>query len=167
MFDRTRPRGRRYRSSSAGRMSIASGRRGSGGVYEFRHRCGFLSGCGAFLDVGVHQDALVHISATSNSFVRDPRAGAKPAAIVCLKLLEVDPKRHGISLTMHLDGRPAERNDRWPPPKLRRFNLPPRAAPWRKPYSAPASPAAIRLSPPRWGEGDEGRSEKPKKSWRF
>jgi protein Tex len=79
---------------------------------------------GAFVDVGVHQDGLVHISAMSNSFVRDPRAVAKPGDIVRVKVLEVDPKRRRISLTMRLDERPApprppERNDREPPPKPR------------------------------------------------
>ncbi|MBV8472636.1 MAG: RNA-binding transcriptional accessory protein [Hyphomicrobiales bacterium] len=58
---------------------------------------------GAFVDVGVHQDGLVHISAMSKSFVKDPRAVAKPGDIVRVRVLEVDTKRRRISLTMRLD----------------------------------------------------------------
>jgi uncharacterized protein len=58
---------------------------------------------GAFVDVGVHQDGLVHISAMSKSFVKDPRAVAKPGDVVRVRVLEVDPKRRRISLTMRLD----------------------------------------------------------------
>src|SRR5207253_2295174 len=58
---------------------------------------------GAFVDVGVHQDGLVHISAMANAFVKDPRKIAKPGDVVRVKVLEIDPKRHRISLTMRLD----------------------------------------------------------------
>lgn len=58
---------------------------------------------GAFVDVGVHQDGLVHISALANSFVKDPRTVVKPGDIVQVKVLEVDPARRRISLTMRLD----------------------------------------------------------------
>jgi uncharacterized protein len=58
---------------------------------------------GAFVDLGVHQDGLVHISAMAQSFVKDPRAVAKPGDIVKVKVLEVDAKRRRISLTMRLD----------------------------------------------------------------
>jgi uncharacterized protein len=58
---------------------------------------------GAFVDVGVHQDGLVHISALANSFVKDPRAVVKPGDIVRVKVLEVDQPRKRISLTMRLD----------------------------------------------------------------
>jgi len=58
---------------------------------------------GAFVDVGVHQDGLVHISAMANSYVRDPRKIAKPGDVVRVKVLEVEPKRRRISLTMRLD----------------------------------------------------------------
>lgn len=62
---------------------------------------------GAFVDVGVHQDGLVHISAMSNTFVKDPRQIAKPGDVIRVKVLEVDPKRRRISLTMRLDQAPA------------------------------------------------------------
>jgi uncharacterized protein len=58
---------------------------------------------GAFVDVGVHQDGLVHISAMANTYVKDPRKIAKPGDVVRVKVLEVDPKRRRISLTMRLD----------------------------------------------------------------
>jgi uncharacterized protein len=58
---------------------------------------------GAFVDVGVHQDGLVHVSAMSTSFVKDPRAVVKPGDIVRVKVLEVDKPRKRISLTLRLD----------------------------------------------------------------
>jgi len=58
---------------------------------------------GAFVDVGVHQDGLVHISAMANAYVKDPRTIAKPGDVVRVKVLDVDPKRRRISLTMRLD----------------------------------------------------------------
>ncbi len=57
---------------------------------------------GAFVDIGVHQDGLVHISALSNSFVRDPHAIVKTGQVVKVKVLEVDEKRKRIALTMCL-----------------------------------------------------------------
>ncbi len=48
---------------------------------------------GAFVDVGVHQDGLVHISAMANTYVSDPRKIATPGDVVRVKVLEVDPKR--------------------------------------------------------------------------
>ncbi|ACA17357.1 RNA binding S1 domain protein [Methylobacterium sp. 4-46] len=67
---------------------------------------------GAFVDVGVHQDGLVHISALSNSFVRDPRAVVKPGDVVRVKVLDVDVPRKRISLTMRLDDAPQARPGR-------------------------------------------------------
>jgi len=58
---------------------------------------------GAFVDIGVHQDGLVHISALANSFVKDPRSVVKPGDIVKVKVVEVDPARKRIALTMRLD----------------------------------------------------------------
>jgi uncharacterized protein len=64
---------------------------------------------GAFVDVGVHQDGLVHISAMANTYVKDPRKVAKPGDVIHVKVLEVDPKRRRISLTMRLDESPEVR----------------------------------------------------------
>ncbi len=57
---------------------------------------------GAFVDIGVHQDGLVHISALSNKFVKDPREVVKAGDVVKVKVLEVDEKRKRIALTMRL-----------------------------------------------------------------
>ncbi len=57
---------------------------------------------GAFVDIGVHQDGLVHISALSNTFVKDPHTVVKAGQIVKVKVLEVDEKRKRIALTMRL-----------------------------------------------------------------
>jgi uncharacterized protein len=54
------------------------------------------------VDVGVHQDGLVHISALSDTFVKDPRSVVKPGDIVRVKVLEVDKARKRISLTMRM-----------------------------------------------------------------
>jgi uncharacterized protein len=58
---------------------------------------------GAFVDIGVHQDGLVHVSALSNRFVKDPREVVKAGQLVKVKVLEVDVKRQRIALTMRLD----------------------------------------------------------------
>jgi protein Tex len=65
---------------------------------------------GAFVDIGVHQDGLVHVSALSETFVADPRDVAKPGDVVKVKVLSVDIPRNRISLTMRLredGGRPS------------------------------------------------------------
>jgi uncharacterized protein len=63
---------------------------------------------GAFVDIGVHQDGLVHVSAMSRTFVSDPRSVVKSGDVVRVKVLTVDIPRHRISLTLRLDddGRP-------------------------------------------------------------
>ncbi len=58
---------------------------------------------GAFIDVGVHQDGLVHVSALANRFVKDPHEVVKPGQIVKVRVLEVDLKRQRIALTMRMD----------------------------------------------------------------
>ncbi|SPE63994.1 hypothetical protein SNS2_5319 [Streptomyces netropsis] len=79
---------------------------------------------GAFVDVGVHQDGLVHVSAMSKTFVKDPRDVVKPGDIVRVKVMDVDIPRKRISLTLRLDdespsggggaGGPAAREPRGP-----------------------------------------------------
>jgi uncharacterized protein len=61
---------------------------------------------GAFVDIGVHQDGLVHISALSNSYVKDPHTVVKAGQVVKVKVLEVDEKRKRIALTMRLSDPP-------------------------------------------------------------
>lgn len=67
---------------------------------------------GAFVDIGVHQDGLVHISALADKFVKDPRSVVKAGDVVKVKVLEVDAKRKRIALTMRLsdkaDAAPAQ-----------------------------------------------------------
>ncbi|MER6438757.1 Tex family protein [Streptomyces sp. NPDC001185] len=58
---------------------------------------------GAFVDIGVHQDGLVHVSAMSKTFVKDPRDVVKPGDIVKVKVLDIDIPRKRISLTLRLD----------------------------------------------------------------
>ncbi len=65
---------------------------------------------GAFVDLGVHQDGLVHVSQLANKFVSDAREVVKTGQIVKVKVLEVDAARKRISLTMRLDATPARRD---------------------------------------------------------
>ncbi len=58
---------------------------------------------GAFVDVGVHQDGLVHVSAMSRSFVKDPHDVVRSGEVVKVKVLEVDVARQRIGLTLRLD----------------------------------------------------------------
>jgi uncharacterized protein len=62
---------------------------------------------GAFVDVGVHQDGLVHVSAMSRTFVKDPRDVVKSGDVVRVRVLDVDVPRKRISLTLRLDDEPA------------------------------------------------------------
>ena len=64
---------------------------------------------GAFVDVGVHQDGLVHISALSHTFVKDPHSVVKAGDIVKVKVMEVDVQRKRIALSMRLDDTPGEK----------------------------------------------------------
>ncbi|WP_433762142.1 Tex family protein [Nocardia sp. CA-135398] len=61
---------------------------------------------GAFVDVGVHQDGLVHVSAMSHNFVKDPREVVKSGDVVKVKVLEVDVARQRIGLSLRLDDEP-------------------------------------------------------------
>lgn len=67
---------------------------------------------GAFVDVGVHQDGLVHVSALANRFVSDPREVVKSGQVVRVKVLEADPERKRISLTLRLDDEPSTSDGR-------------------------------------------------------
>ena len=67
---------------------------------------------GAFVDIGVHQDGLVHISSLSDKFVEDPHTVVKAGDIVKVKVMEVDLPRKRIALTMRLDEQPGDSNAR-------------------------------------------------------
>ncbi len=82
------------------------------GVEEIKHlKAGMIlegtvtnvAAFGAFVDIGVHQDGLVHISAMSKTFIKDPREVVKPGDIVKVKVLEVEVARKRIALTLRLD----------------------------------------------------------------
>jgi uncharacterized protein len=65
---------------------------------------------GAFVDIGVHQDGLVHISMMSHKFIKDPRELVKAGDVLKVKVLEVDLQRKRIALTMKLDAAPVHSN---------------------------------------------------------
>ncbi|HTJ69179.1 MAG TPA: Tex family protein [Actinospica sp.] len=67
---------------------------------------------GAFVDIGVHQDGLVHVSALSRNFVSDPREVVKPGDVVRVKVLDVDIPRKRIALTLRLDDEAGSRGGR-------------------------------------------------------
>ncbi|OIR45438.1 Tex family protein [Corynebacterium sp. NML130628] len=69
---------------------------------------------GAFVDVGVHQDGLVHVSAMSHSFVQDPHEVVRSGEVVKVKVLEVDVQRQRISLSLRLDDEPGSKQKRAP-----------------------------------------------------
>ncbi|MGW0816361.1 Tex family protein [Streptomyces viridiviolaceus] len=100
---------------------------------------------GAFVDVGVHQDGLVHVSAMSKTFVKDPRDVVKPGDIVKVKVLDVDIPRKRISLTLRLDDEAAPQGEqRGPqrggrPPKQRQQQG--RSGGKGRPAAAPANGA--------------------------
>ena len=77
---------------------------------------------GAFVDIGVHQDGLVHVSQLSDTFVKDPHAVVKAGDVVKVRVVEVDVARKRIGLTMKSDSagaREAVRDRGAPPPKAR------------------------------------------------
>jgi protein Tex len=107
---------------------------------------------GAFVDVGVHQDGLVHVSAMSHNFVKDPREVVKSGDVVRVKVLEVDTERQRIALTLRLDdeigGKPARAKQ--PPRQQPTKQQPPRKASdagkqRTRPQSAPSGSMADAL----------------------
>ncbi len=97
---------------------------------------------GAFVDIGVHHDGLVHISALSNTFVKDPREVVKAGDVVKVKVLEIDLKRRRVALSMCLDdkNRDSTRNKKGKPAKSQQRKA-------KKPTQAPTSKKAVRNLP--------------------
>ena len=95
---------------------------------------------GAFVDIGVHQDGLVHISALSHKFVKNPREAVKTGDLVKVKVMAVDLPRKRISLSMRLDDDP--RNQEAPAGKPKNSPRPRR----RKQEKQPAGTMASALS---------------------
>lgn len=103
---------------------------------------------GAFVDVGVHQDGLVHVSALANRFVSDPREVVKSGQVVRVKVLEADPERKRISLTLRLDDEPAPSGERGSsrrgrPAPHAGSGAAPKAAPQAGPKSAPQAGSKV------------------------
>jgi len=90
---------------------------------------------GAFVDLGVHQDGLVHVSQLSHKFVTDAREVVKTGDIVRVKVMEVDVARKRIGLSMKLDAAPARKDA----PRDNRFEPAGRA---RGPQAGRQTPAA-------------------------
>jgi uncharacterized protein len=108
---------------------------------------------GAFVDIGVHQDGLVHISQLADRFVEDPHRVVRSGQVVKVKVLDVDLARRRIGLSMRLDA-PLEdggqRNDRR------------RAEGERRDRSGPRQHATLEPGkPPQQQDGGRGRREQP------
>ena len=86
---------------------------------------------GAFVDIGVHQDGLVHISMLADSFVKDPHAVVKAGDIVKVKVIEVDVARKRIALTRRLAEKPAPHSQPKHEPRAA-------SAPAKKSYNSPS-----------------------------
>ena len=99
---------------------------------------------GAFVDIGVHQDGLVHISELSHKFVDDPRKVVNPGDQVTVKVLKVDKEKNQISLSMLLE----------PAPKVER-------APREEGASAPRAPRAARVQAPAASASGGGGGSRP------
>jgi protein Tex len=124
---------------------------------------------GAFVDIGVHQDGLVHVSAMSRNFVSDPREVAKPGDVVRVKVLSVDIPRQRISLTLRLDeetetGRPAHRNSDNPGSKAGSPGSPDRGGSrGARPRDGRGTQSRDgRGRQPRDGRGDQARGSQPR-----
>ena len=115
---------------------------------------------GAFVDIGVHQDGLVHISAMSKTFIKDPREVVKSGDIVKVKVLEVEVARKRIALTLRLDdetrakgGRSAQRapgNHSKAPPTSKAASKP------QEPSGGGALAEALRRAGAKNGRGKAG-----------
>src|SRR5215216_5945579 len=77
---------------------------------------------GAIVDIGVHQDGLVHISAMSKTFIKDPRQVVKPGDIVKVKVLEVEIERKRIALSLRLDDEVGSKGPKLSDTKMREYS---------------------------------------------
>ncbi|MCQ1987465.1 Tex family protein [Arthrobacter sp. zg-Y844] len=122
---------------------------------------------GAFVDVGVHQDGLVHISAMSHTFISDPREVVRSGQVVKVKVMEADPERKRISLTLRLDDDAAEPGGRSgrPPQGSRKAEgtKPSSTKPGSaKPGITQSGTARSRAEKPGTGRTNPGRSNQAK-----
>lgn len=105
---------------------------------------------GAFVDVGVHQDGLVHISMLAHKFVKDPHEVVKAGDVVKVKVLEVDVARKRIALTMKLDEAP---------PRARPNGQAPRTAERGRDHGHQAGPARPQQRPQQRNQSRDGESQ--------
>jgi uncharacterized protein len=117
---------------------------------------------GAFVDVGVHQDGLVHVSALANRFVSDPREVVKSGQVVRVKVLEADPERKRISLTLRLDDEPAPSDGRPAAAGGRQGSSAPRQGNSAPRPGSDARPAGNDARPARNDRADAKRTPPPK-----
>jgi uncharacterized protein len=104
---------------------------------------------GAFVDIGVHQDGLVHISMMSSKFIKDPREVVKAGDVVRVKVLEVDAARKRIALTMRLEDSA---------PRVPAGDAGARPGSFRKIVQAPIpAPQRPNRWPLAWLDGDAGK----------
>ena len=103
---------------------------------------------GAFVDIGVHQDGLVHVSALAHKFVKDPHEIVKPGQIVKIRVMDVDVKRQRIALTMRLNDAPpnapgsnSPRTEANPQPARNQSDKPPPRA--KRPPDRAAQPTGL------------------------
>jgi uncharacterized protein len=103
---------------------------------------------GAFVDIGVHQDGLVHVSNLADRYVRDPHQVVKAGDVVQVKVLEVDPVRKRIGLTMRLqEPNETPRRETAKPPRERKVITRPQAKSAPQPQGAMARALAKALKP--------------------
>ena len=98
-----------------------------------------MAAFGAFVDIGVHQDGLVHVSAMSHNFVKDPHDVVHSSQVVKVKVVEVDEARQRVVLSLRLDDEPGGRQTTKQPKKKSgqpRKKQPARKVAWRQPSSA-------------------------------
>ena len=101
---------------------------------------------GAFVDIGVHQDGLVHVSALANRFIKDPHEVVKPGQVVKVKVLDVDLKRQRIGLTMRLDETVSSANKMTPGPGTHTAGPPRSSAPAQPSTRSPQPVSAMALA---------------------
>jgi len=115
---------------------------------------------GAFVDIGVHQDGLVHISMMSHKFIKDPRELVKAGDVLKVKVLEVDLQRKRIALTMKLDAPPAQGQGEQPGRDRQPRHNPAHAnpSPGARPQGGNRAPSRDRNAPRSAGQPRESQS---------
>jgi predicted RNA-binding protein with RPS1 domain len=113
---------------------------------------------GAFVDIGVHQDGLVHVSQVSDKFVKDPQEVVHPGMRVSVRVMAVDLEKGQISLTMKSEPKPRVPRER-PKPKARAAR--PGARP-EKPRREAPKPAVVRIAPDQIPPTRPLRADRPR-----